>query len=404
MFAQMRGIAPSSAQRGAPKGQSTTPSSTVRKPRLLILTPDFPPSRGGIQAVVYHLAAGIEGFETRVVAPRSPGAERFDADSGLTVRRVGSGLLRGPVRHAPLSAVAVLEALRFRPHITLAGHIVVSPSAAAVRRAVGARTVQYFHAKEIGAKPKLAAFAVQQAHVVIAVSAYTAGLVAATGATLAGMRLIPPGVELPSDPAPQPAAHPTVLTISRLEDRYKGHDVLTRAMALVRATVPDVVWIVIGGGPLREELQALARSLGVADAVRFLGSVDDHERDAWLRRADVFAMPSRLPGGGLAGEGFGIVYLEAAAYGKPVVAGNVAGALDAVADGETGLLIDPCDPRAVAAAIEKLLLDRELARRLGSAGRNRARRFAWPLIAKRVEAVLLEQLADSAASTRPGRA
>jgi glycosyltransferase involved in cell wall biosynthesis len=98
----------------------------------------------------------------------------------------------------------------------------------------------------------------------------------------------------------------------------------------------------------------------------------------------------------LAGEGFGIVYLEAGVYGKPVVAGNVAGALDAVADGESGLLVNPTDSPAVASAIARLLHDRDLARRLGEAGARRAQGFAWPLIAERVEAVLLSQLEVSA--------
>jgi phosphatidylinositol alpha-1,6-mannosyltransferase len=102
-------------------------------------------------------------------------------------------------------------------------------------------------------------------------------------------------------------------------------------------------------------------------------------------------MPSRLPGAGRAGEGFGIVYLEAGAYGKPVVAGNVAGALDAVVDGENGLLVDPTDPAAVARAITRLLVDEELAGRLGAGGASRARSLAWPAIAERVQALLLEQ-------------
>ena len=111
--------------------------------------------------------------------------------------------------------------------------------------------------------------------------------------------------------------------------------------------------------------------------MRFLGAVSDAERDTWLRRADLLAMPSRLPGAGRAGEGFGIVYLEAGAYGKPVVAGNVGGALDAVRDGETGLLVDPADAHAVAEAIARLLLDPDLARRLGAGGRT-ARAQALP--------------------------
>jgi len=376
-------------------GSSSLMASTVARPRLLVLTPDFPPARGGIQVVTHRVAAGIEGFDTSVVALDSPGAGPFDAAGHLAVHRVGAAGLRGPGRNLVLNGAAVLQAVRFRPDVTLIAHIVASPAAAFIRHALGARTVQYFHAKEIAAKPRLAAFAARQAHAVIAVSAYTAGLLAGVGAPPESLRLIPNGVDLPSDLRRGAAQRATLLTISRLVDRYKGHDVMIRALALVRVKVPDVSWIVIGDGPLRPELEELARSCGVADAVRFLGSVSDEERDSWFARAELFAMPSRLPGGGAAGEGFGIVYLEAAAHGLPVVAGNVAGALDSVADGESGVLVDPSDPRAVADAISTLLLDRDLARRMGEAGAERAQRFAWPVIAKRVEAVLLEQLAES---------
>jgi phosphatidylinositol alpha-1,6-mannosyltransferase len=252
--------------------------------------------------------------------------------------------------------------------------------------------VQYFHAKEIGAKPALASFAARQAQATIAVSAYTADLVAATGSTPSRTHLIPPGVDLPVDTEPLPESRPTLLTIARLEDRYKGHDVIIRALPLIRAAIPDVQWIVIGEGPLRSGLEHLAAAHAVADSIRFLGAVSDEERNSWLRRADLLAMPSRLPDGDFAGEGFGIVYLEAGAYGKPVLAGNVAGALDAVADGESGLLVDPGDHLAVADGATRLLRDRELAQRLGAAGAKRARDFSWPRICERVEAVLLDQL------------
>ena len=294
-----------------------------------------------------------------------------------------------------LNAAALRHALKFRPDVTLSAHIVTSPAAVAIRRALGARIVQYFYAEEIGAKPKLAAFAARQANEVVAISSYTAGLITATGVVPASMRLISPGVDVPSDSTPLVADRPTLLTISRIAERYKGHDVLVRALPLVRANVPAVEWIVIGDGGLRPGVEQLAHSYGVADSCRFLGSVSDQQRNSWLRRADLLAMPSRLPSGGLAGEGFGIVYLEAGAYGKPVLAGDVGGALDAVADGENGVLVDPTDPVAVADAIAGLLLDRELAGRLGRAGEERAQRFAWPVIVGRVEAVLLEQLAPS---------
>ena len=115
--------------------------------------------------------------------------------------------------------------------------------------------------------------------------------------------------------------------------------------------MPDVTWTVVGEGSLRPRLEALAAQYGVEAQVRFLGDLSDEERDRWYRSAHVFVMPSRLPPEG-GGEGFGIVYLEAAAHGLPVVAGNVAGARDAVVDGETGLLVDPTDHLEVAAAAD----------------------------------------------------
>jgi phosphatidyl-myo-inositol dimannoside synthase len=373
------------------------------KPRLLVLTPDFPPGPGGIQVLAQRLADGIEGFQTRVLALDAPGAAQFDSGRPQAVRRIGARRLPRSGRTALLNAAALREAILFGPDVTLCIHMVASPAAAAIRRVLGVPTLQYFYAEEIGARPRLAAFAVAQADEVIAISSYTAGLVTATGATPASMRLIPPGVDIPADPTPEPAERPTILTIARMEERYKGHDVLVRALALVRAKVPDVQWVVLGDGSLRPAVEALARSYGVADSIRFLGSVSDEQRDSWLRRTHLLAMPSRLPAGGFAGEGFGIVYLEAGAYGRPVVAGNVGGALDAIVDGVTGLLVDPLEELAVAEAITSLLLDPELAQRLGSTGQLRAQGFAWPLIVARVEAVLLELLASSARSRCRGR-
>lgn len=345
--------------------------------------------------VAHRLAAGLTGlaaFETRVTTLDSAGAREFDDRDRLDVTRVAAKALPRSARNLLLNGFAVRESLRFRPHAVLSLHIVASPAAGAIRRALGARTIQYFYGDEIGARPKLAAFAAREADAVIAISAYTADLIAATGAVSASTTLIPPGVDIPSETSPLPADRPTVLTISRLDERYKGHDVMIRAFSLVLSKVPDARWIVVGDGSLRLGLEQLARSYRVDHAISFLGAVCDEQRDAWLRRADLLAMPSRLPAGGFAGEGFGIVYLEAGVFAKPVVAGNVGGAVDAVVDGETGLLVDPLDPLAVAEAISRLLADGELARRLGAAGQARAQLYAWPRVVERVQALLLAQL------------
>jgi phosphatidylinositol alpha-1,6-mannosyltransferase len=173
-----------------------------------------------------------------------------------------------------------------------------------------------------------------------------------------------------------------------LENRYKGFDVMIRALPLVRTRVPDARWVVVGDGSLRSELEVLALSGGLSDCVMFAGALDDAGRDRWLDRADVFAMPSRLEPGSWSGEGFGIAYLEAGVHGLPCVAGNVGGSVDAVIDGETGLLVDPTDHVAVADAIARLLLDPTLRLRLGAAGRARAQKLSWAHMAEQVDLLI----------------
>lgn len=347
-----------------------------------------------IHRLVQH-APRVEPLVVTLAASR--GAE-FDAGQPFAVRRVR--LPQQAPRAASmglLNARAVAAAVRFRPDVVLSGHIVTSPAAALIRRALGVPVVQYLYAKEIGARPRLTRYAVRHADAVVAISRYTRDLALGVGAPIGRLHLIAPGVDLPADPGPVPRDEPsssfapTLITVARLQDRYKGHDVVLRAMALIVERVPDARYVIVGDGPLRPSLERLAVELGVGHRVHFAGAVSDEEHDAWLRSAQLFVMPSRLPASG-AGEGFGIVYLEAAARGLPVIAGAVAGALDAVRDGETGLLVDPTDHVAVADAACELLLDPGRAGQLGSQGCAHAQRFAWPLVAARVQD-LLEQTA-----------
>jgi phosphatidylinositol alpha-1,6-mannosyltransferase len=363
------------------------------KPRVLVLTPDYPPDPGGIQLLVYRLATCMSRLEPFVVAPGDEAAIAFDRSSAVPVHRVPPRLGGHRATVAALNAAALPVARRFKPDVILSAHIVASPAAAALRRHMGIPVVHYLLAKEAATRPGLAGFAVSRSDAVIAISRHTRQLGLHVGAKDETLHLITPGVDLP-ERHPRPRLdRPTILTVARLEDRYKGHDTIIHALPLIRAHVPDVQWIVAGDGKLRGPLEALAATYGVVDSVRFLGRVSDEERDAWLEQAHVFTMPSRVPGDGLGGEGFGIVYLEANWHELPVVAGDAGGAVDAVADGETGLLVDADNAVAVADALTRLLLDRELAARLGSQGAQRAKRFAWPLITEQVEDVLLSLVA-----------
>ncbi|WP_103529468.1 glycosyltransferase family 4 protein, partial [Streptomyces sp. SM12] len=187
------------------------------------------------------------------------------------------------------------------------------------------------------------------------------------------------------------ADRPVVVCVSRLVQR-KGQDTLIRAMPRVLERVPDAVLLVVGGGPYLPELRKLAASEGVADSVRFTGSVPWSELPAHYGAGDVFAMPCRTRRGGLDVEGLGIVYLEASATGLPVVGGDSGGAPDAVLEGETGWVVrggGAGAPAETADRVVTLLQDPELRQRMGERGRAWVEeKWRWDLLAERLRALL----------------
>ncbi len=365
----------------------------MSRPRVLLLTPDFPPAPGGIQLLLHRFASLASRVTVRVVTRTHGDAARWDAASGLDVRRAPAppgGRRAGLVA---LNGLALAQARAFRPDVILCGHIVAAPAAVLAGRITRTPIVAYLYADEGPAQPSLARAAFRSARSTIVLSRYGRDLAIELGAPAGRVVIVEPGVDPPLSPRTERSDEPLIVTVARLTDRYKGHDVMLEALRTIRERVAGTRWIVVGDGPLRPELEARAGQLGVSDAVCFTGAVGDVERDAWLDRARVFAMPSRLPPGGAGGEGFGIAFLEAGAHGLPVVAGAVAGALDAVVDGETGVLVAPDQADAIADAIAGLLLDAERARRMGDAGARRAAEFSWPRMASRVEDVLLQAIA-----------
>jgi phosphatidylinositol alpha-1,6-mannosyltransferase len=181
---------------------------------------------------------------------------------------------------------------------------------------------------------------------------------------------------------------PLVVCVSRLV-RRKGQDVLIRAMPAIRRRVPDACLLLVGGGGDAARLRA--RAAEAPGTVVLADEVPGDEVPAYHAAADVFAMPCRSRLGGLEVEGFGIVYLEAAASGRPAVAGRSGGAPEAVVDGRTGLVVDGAHVGAVAEAVSALLADPRRGAAMGKAGRARAEgEFAWPVLAERLAGWLRE--------------
>ena len=189
---------------------------------------------------------------------------------------------------------------------------------------------------------------------------------------------------------PQPQAHEGVVigTVKTLAPKY-GIDVLLRAFALLVAERrPELSLVIVGGGPQRAELEALAATLGIAAQVRFVGPVPHAEVPQWLNRLDIYVAVSRLDS-----ESFGVAVLEASACGLPVVVSDAGGLPEVVVNGETGLVVSRDDHKALALALAQLVESSALRRRLGTTGRRRViERYEWRLS---VDAMLrsMEQVA-----------
>ena len=177
-----------------------------------------------------------------------------------------------------------------------------------------------------------------------------------------------------------------LVTVARLE-QAKGIDTVIQALPAILERAPDVGYVIAGRGPDRERLEKLAHKLGVADRVRFLGLVGDQDLPAVYNLGSVYLGMSRRVGR-MDVEGFGISLVEASACGLPVVAGNSGGIPDAVRDGETGILVPPEDPAALADAVCRVLTDRALATRLGQNGRRAVEsHFNWERVVRDLRAI-----------------
>ena len=372
----------------------------------LLVTNDFPPKVGGIQAYLWELWRRLDPSSFAVLTASSdPGAAAFDAEQasrGIRIERVPSGVL--------LPTPALIRRIRAAADRVEADLIVLDPAfpLGVIGPHLGRPYAVILHGAEVaipGRLPvsrSLLAHAVRGSSLVISAGGYPAAeaLRAVRGRGMPPVVEIPPGVDLvrftPLDAEERSRARsdlglpldgPLVVSVSRLVPR-KGMDVLVDAAGLLAARFPDLTVAIAGRGRDAERLAGRVAEVGAP--VRLLGGVSDEDLPRLVGAADVFAMLCRNRWLGLEQEGFGIVFLEAAAAGVPQVAGESGGAGEAVEDGVTGLLVRrPTEAGEVARAIGTLLDDPALAKKMGEAARRRAEAsFGYDLLAPRLAASL----------------
>jgi phosphatidylinositol alpha-1,6-mannosyltransferase len=358
----------------------------------LLATNDFPPKVGGIQSYLYELWRRLPSTATTVLTTPYAGDAEWDAAQPFRVERTTQGFLlptRGVRRQIDALARELGADVVFLDPMVPLG--VVGPKLRAAPYVVvahGAEITVYGRIPGTGAAGRRV---LRHAAGVVAAGEFAARAAARVAGRPLPTLVVPPGVDTgrfrPLDPAERRAARvelgldpdaPLVVGVSRLVPR-KGFDVLLDAVAGM-----DGVQVAIAGAG-RDERRLARRAERLGARARLLGRVDDAVLPRLYGCADVFAMLCRDRWGGLEAEGFGIVFLEAAACGVPAIAGRSGGADEAVVDGETGLVVEPSDVAATRAALAKVLGDDALRARLGAAAQQRAAsQFSYDTLSARL--------------------
>ena len=369
---------------------------------LLILSTEFPPESGGIGKYTFEIARQLTTFGYRVVVVTNcmDGSEAFDRQAPFPVYRVGHDRWRY-LKGLALAwkAVTVLK----KHHC---GYILATswPYAGTLALLLGkglalpygvigyGLEITKYSARGVIGRWGRAVFTHSQKAFVI--SAFTRDVLQRRGIDPDHVVLLYAGVDAQFfQPGVADAGlreryglvgKKIILTVGRLVER-KGHDTVLQALPQVARHVPEVAYLIVGNGPHRAALQALAHQLGVDRIVHFVGEVEEGDLPSFYRLCDVFAMPNRaVPATGDV-EGFGLVFLEANACAKPVIGGRSGGAVEAIVDGVTGVLVQPLEVGEIAGALVRILTDAAYGTRLGQYGRQRVlQELTWTAVARRL--------------------
>jgi glycosyltransferase involved in cell wall biosynthesis len=362
---------------GIPQGSQEAGSDANIVRRTLVLSPSLRNS-GGIQRYTRTLIHALEELfgspNVRMVAAGDP---QVRASTGR-IKLAASAILLFAWR-------AFSEVLRWHPQLIICTHLSLGPAGWVAKQFTRSRYWIVLHGIEAWRElPYWKKIALRHADRVIVTSNFSREQIMRQhqiGSESISSLPCTLDDKLLSVIPTKNARHPqlsneqrVILTVARMDasEQYKGHDVVFRALSSVIAKVANLTYVIVGDGDDRPRLESLARQLGVTDHVLFTGEINDSELVSLYRRSELFVLPARtvVNSPNPKGEGFGIVFLEAMAFGKPVVGPMHGAPAEIIRDGETGLLVDPEDPVSVADALSTLLDNPDVALAMGKAGRN----------------------------------
>ena len=373
--------------------------------RTLVITNDFPPRPGGIQTFGYEIVRRFEPDSVTVLTSDWEGAAEFDAAQNFKVIRANTKTLL-PSK----STLAMAREIVVAENITrvLFGAAAPLGLLASPLRKLGVKNIvgmtqghETGWAMTPGTRQALRKIGNDTDYLTY-ISEYTHKKIAKALSPDAAsrMRRIVPGVDVTEfSPANSTSGNqlraelgwtdrPVIVCVSRLMAR-KGQDELIRALSEVHQTSPMASLIIVGEGPYRKDLEGLIKKFGLEEFVHLTGKVSQGDLSKWYAAGDIFAMPCRTRMGGWDVEGLGIVFLEGSATGLPVIVGDSGGAIDAVLDGETGYLVDGTNTNEIAQRISQLILNPDVAKRMGEAGRNWVtQEWTWDQNFKKLDGLL----------------
>ncbi|HIE57955.1 MAG TPA: glycosyltransferase family 1 protein [Anaerolineales bacterium] len=370
----------------------------MRESTRVILTLDFPPREGGISEWSFQVARSFVRLGERVVVfcrRKVLGSRTRYLREPFEVKPMFGRNWAG-LKHLYLIYYTLKIRAKYHPAEIYATNWELGLIPSLLGAVLSLKVVLVAHGWEITRKGsrwrrRLERIALRRADRVVAVSRYTRGKVLEAGGRADRTQVVANGVDLTSfHPGPRPddlvsrfglRGKKVILTLARIVER-KGHDKVIEALPEVLKAVPEAVYLIAGRGGYREKLEEIAEQCGVRDRVLLAGYVPDARRADFYNVSDVVAMPCRELADRGDVEGFGIVFLEAGACGKPVVGGRSGGVEDAIVDGETGFLVDPLNVHQIAERLIRLLTDEPLASAMGKRGRLRAEERSWDHVAE----------------------
>jgi len=385
---------------------------TTKLPPILLLSQVFPPAVGGSGVLLENVYSRITAADVTVFTDRGTCGGAEPRRGALTIDRMEIDARRWGVLDLPSQRQHLRLArriLRFARHRHAVIHCARAqpegvPALLARVWPGGPKYVFWAHGEELTTARTSRDFSAvmtwvhRGAAAAVANCRHTAALLESMGMPPERIRVVYPGVDttrfspdVDGREIRARYASPNdivVMTVGRLQ-RRKGHDVAIAATARLAAEIPALRYVIVGDGEERPRLERMVQELGLGGRVSFAGEVASAELPRYFAACDIFLMPNRVEGPDF--EGFGIVFLEAAASGKPVIAGRSGGAPEAVADGRTALLVDADRDAAVAAALARLAQSSAERRAFGRAGRARViEAFSWDRAAAAVTALHAE--------------